>query len=872
MNQVATPHVPNEILTTKLQKPPSRQLMVNRNNLIELINRNQDKKLCLVSAPVGFGKTTLVSQWAASSNKPVAWLSLDERDNDVIRFLTYLIEAIRVIFPTAGKGLLIALRSPQMPQINSVLSQLINEMDALQKAFTIVIDDYHLINNPSINEGLCLLVNQMPFNMNLIIISRDIPKLPLSKLRAKNQLIELNIKDLRFSDIESEYFLNQVMGLSLTKKHIVELEKRTEGWVVGLQLAALSIHGHKDITRFVETFSGSHSFIVDYLVDEVLSQLPEDIHIFLMATSILDRFSAPLCEAILSNDLNQSNANSEKIIEYLERNNLFIIPLDNERCWYRYHHLFMDLLRIRLEKNRKRLSLNYDIIPELHRRASFWYENNHFILEAFYHAVEANDIESASRLVEGGGVPLLYRGAATPVIKWLESLPTSVLDPNPSLRVLYGSALLFVGRVGDVEKNLGMAEYFLNIFPESEKNRNLKGHISAIRATLAIPQNDLAGIIKFSNHAIENLSPLNLSVIAATKWTLGYAYQMQVNNKMARQFYEEALKSSQAIGHFIVTILASIGLGNVFESENQLQLAKNAYKKVLDLAGHLSFPASSVAYLGLSRIAYQQNCIQEAQELIQKAIQLAQHLQNMDILAVCEIFHAKLKLAQGQISETMKLLKKASQSLHENNFSKNMYKVAQVEVRALLYLNDIPSAEHVAKTYDLPIEQIRVHLASDQPTQALSKLESMPHDHSMEILALRARAFFQAGNMEKAVVPLLIALEIAKTEGHIRVFLDEGAPMKMLLLSALQYEIMPDQISYLLEHFIEKAALVDVLTQRELDVLRLIAQGFTNQQICKTLFVSLNTIKGHNQRIFSKLQVKSRTEAILRAQELHLLT
>lgn len=871
MKQALTSSAVNEMLTTKLEKPPSRHVMVDRNHLVDLLHRGQDKRLSLVSAPAGFGKTTLVSQWAANCDRPVAWLSLDERDNDVIRFLTYFIEAIRVVFPTTGIGILVALRSPQLPQLNSVFSQLINELNTLRQDFTMVMDDYHLVDNPFIKQGLCFLVTQMPFHMNLTIISRDIPNLPLSKLRAKNQLTELYVKDLRFTELEAAHFLNQVMGLSLTKKNITELEKRTEGWVAGLQFAALSIQGHKDVTRLIESFAGSHHFVMGYLIDEVLAQLPENVHIFLMATSILERFSAPLCDALLSDDLNHSGWNSQETIEYLVRNNLFVIPLDHERRWYRYHHLFAEILKIRLEKNRAQMSRDHDIFSELHKRASLWYENNHFALEAFYHAVEAKDTENASRLVQGGGVPLLYRGAATPVLHWLESLPSSVLDANPSLNVLFASSLLFVGRVGEVENKLAAAEYALSTFPQNEKNKNLKGQISATRATLAVSQNDLSRIIEFSHHAIENLSPLNLPSLATTKWTLGFAHQMQGNHRMARESYEEALKSSEAIGHFVITVLASIGLGNVFENENQLQLAKNAYKKVLDLDGHLSFPASSVAYLGLSQIAYQQDYIKEALDLIQVAIQLAQHLQNMDTLAVCELFHAKINLAQGQINETIKLLKRASQSLHKNNFSRNMYKVAQVEVLTRLHLTDIPTAEYLVQKYHLPHEQIRVHLASGETAQALSELESMQEDHTIDFLVLQALALFQAGEMEKAMVPLLKVLEITNSEGHLRIFIDEGEPMKMLLTNAIQYRIMPDHINTLLEHFSTNRPLMGPLTIRELEILRLISRGYTNLEISKTLFVSLHTIKGHNQRIFSKLQVKSRSEAILRTQELRLL-
>ncbi|MDG0792436.1 hypothetical protein OMP38_17305 [Cohnella ginsengisoli] len=314
MKQETKSHVTNEVLTTKLEKPPSRQLMVDRNHLLDLLNRGQDKRLSLVSAPAGFGKTTVVSQWASICDRPVAWLSLDERDNDVIRFLTYVIEAIRIVFPNVGNGILISLRSPQLPQIDAVLSQFINELNTMQKAFTMVIDDYHLINNRSIEQGLRFLVAQMPSHMNLTIVSRDIPDLPLSKLRAKNQLMEIGVKDLRFTGIETVCFLNQVMGLSLTKKNIIELEKITEGWVTGLQLAALSIQGNKDGTCLLETdfLAGSRHFVMEYLFDEILVQLPEHILNFLMATSMLERFSAPLCDALLSDELIPTGWNSQK--------------------------------------------------------------------------------------------------------------------------------------------------------------------------------------------------------------------------------------------------------------------------------------------------------------------------------------------------------------------------------------------------------------------------------------------------------------------------------------------------------------------------------------------------------------------------------
>ena len=391
--------------------------------------------MSLISAPAGFGKTTLVSEWAASCRSPTAWFSLDEGDNDLSRFLTYLISALQTISANVGEGLLNVLQSPQPPSTETVLTTLINEITSALDSFVLVFDDYHVIESKAVDDALTFLLEYAPAEMHIVVITREDPHLNLSRYRVRDELTELRANDLRFTPIEAANFLNQVMGLNLTEEDIAILEIRTEGWIAGLQLAALSMQG-QDASSFIQSFTGSHRYVIDYLIEEVLNQQSESVQSFLLRTSILDRLCGALCEAVLLD----SSASGQETLEYLERANMFLIPLDNERRWYRYHHLFVEFLRQRLQYQNPENIAKYQI------RASEWYEKNGLEIEAFQHAVAANDIERAERLIEGDGIPMHFRGAGMDVLNWLTSLPKAELDARPSLWVIYASTLLFVGQ------------------------------------------------------------------------------------------------------------------------------------------------------------------------------------------------------------------------------------------------------------------------------------------------------------------------------------------------------------------------------------------------------------------------------------------
>ncbi len=902
------------ILATKLHIPSPRPKVVSRPRLIERLNEGLYRKLTLISAPAGFGKTTLVSEWLAGCSQPAAWLSLDERDNDPTRFLVYLISALQMVAAqqpsvgTIGEGVLTVLQSPQPPPTESVLTPLLNEITTIPDHFVVVLDDYHLIDAKPVDNALAFLVEHLPPQMHMVMATREDPPLPLARLRARSQLTELRATDLRFTPTEAATFLNQAMGLNLSAEEIAALETRTEGWIAGLQLAALALRGlasqglasqgqllmqgHEDTTDFIKSFTGSHRFVLDYLVEEVLQQQPESVQTFLLRTSILDRMCGPLCDAVLHKGAGQHAASSDAgqaTLEYLERANLFIVPLDAERRWYRYHHLFADLLRQRVTSSAGGEKRG---VAELHRRASQWYEDNGLEIEAFHHAAAANDVERAVRLVEGRGMPLHFRGAVVPVLNWLASLPTSLLDARPSLWVMYASALLFVSQLTDVEHKLQAAEAALQSAAPDDKTRDLVGHIAAIRATLAVTQHQIETIIVQSRRALAYLHPDNLPVRTATTWTLGYAYQLQGDRVAAGQAYSEALAISQAIGHFIITIMTTLGLGSLEEADNQLYLAAQTYQHVLELMGDPPLSVACEAYLGLARLYYEWNDMDAAQQHGQRSIQLARHLENTDRFVACEVFLARLKLAQGDVAGTAVLLAQADQSVRRHNFVLQIPQVAAAQVLMLLRQGQLVAAAQLAQMHALPISQARVYLARGDTAAALAVLGPWRQqveakgwaDERLRTMVLQAVAHQVQGEKATAVKLVGDALALAEPGGFIRLFVDEGLPMAELLSEAAAQGIMPDYVGKLLAVFEAETQkgtaksgmppvqpLGEPLSQRELEVLQLIAQGLSNREISQRLFLALDTVKGHNRRIFSKLQVQRRTEAVARARELGLV-
>jgi LuxR family transcriptional regulator, maltose regulon positive regulatory protein len=650
------------------------------------------------------------------------------------------------------------------------------------------------------------------------------------------------------------------------------------------------LQGHEDATSFIRSFTGSHHFVLDYLLEEVLGQQSERVQTFLLRTSILDRLCGPLCDAVLLD----ASAPGQATLDSLERANLFIVPLDNERRWYRYHQLFADLLRLRLHQSiASSPGDKGKSMAELHIRASQWYENHDLELEAFQHAAAAHDVERAARLVEGKGMPLYFRGAVAPVLHWLESLPKTVLDARPSLWVRYASLLLVNGQPTGVEEKLQAAEAAMPRTEANDTTRNLVGQIAVARANLALTRYQGEAMLAQSRRALEYLHPNNLSSRATAHWTLGIAYNLQGDRAAARPALTEAIALSQASGDIFTTILATLGLGTIQEADNQLYLAAETYRRVLQLAGDPPLPVACEAHLGLARVLYEWNDLDAAQQHGQQSLQLARQYERViDRFMLCEVLLARLKLAQGDVAGAAELLAEAAQSARQQNFVYRMPEVAAAQVLLLLRQGSLSAAAHLAQTHDLPLSQARVHLAQGDPSAALAVLSSWRRqveargwqDERLKVMVLQAVALQAHGDQDQAVQLLGDALSLAAPGGFIRLFVDEGLPMAHLLSAAAALGIMPDYTGKVLaaceaeEQKSENNSspptaqpLLEPLSPRELEVLQLMAQGRSNQEISERLFLALSTVKGHNRNIFGKLQVQRRTEAVARARALGLL-
>ncbi|WP_379352647.1 MULTISPECIES: LuxR C-terminal-related transcriptional regulator [unclassified Paenibacillus] len=868
---------------------------VRRASLINRLNDGLHRRLTIVSASAGFGKTTLVREWLAQSGRPSAWVSLDEGDRNPAEWLMYLSGALGTVGAVFSDAWFSVLRSLDTLPISSLLTALLNEAAAVESPFILVLDDYHTISSNEMDEHLAYFIERMPSNMHLVIIARHMPKLPFPRLRARDQLNEWRGDDLRFMPDETGQFLNGTMGLTLSTEQTELLQIHTEGWVAGLQLAALALQGERNNTRLSQHLTFRNHFALDYLFEEVLQKQSEPVRRFLLCTSVLDRMCASLCDAILPD----SAVCGRDVLDELERANLFLVPLDHERKWYRYHHLFAELLRrqlvnIEYESNHRN---GQESIFELHKRASQWFEGQGYLLEAFNHAAAAHDTARAARLAEGEGMPLHFQGAAYPVLKWLESLPYSALNDHPSLLVMFASVSLFAGRTERLEEMLLSAETVLRSFEPRQRREDLMGHAAAIRAVVAASRYHADEIMEQSLYALALLHPDNKAVRASATWSLGFAHQLLGNRAAAKEAYARAQSVSQTIGHVMIELLAAIGLGNLQQSDNLLPLAASTYLEVLRIGGQLPLPVLCEAHLGLARIYYEWNELELAEQHGAKASEFARQLEAADRLVRCELIDARIKLALGDERGAEEALERAVLAGLRNGGDERMPELSEAQVLAHVAKGQMAAAARLADERKLPIARSRVFLANGDAQAAFVLLSGYAaelsrqerEDERLKVTVMLAVAQKAVGDSSGAERRMAEALQMAEPGGYIRLFTDEGNPMRELLGLAASGGNNQAFASKLLSYFHDEtpveiigqtgqvpvssahSTLAEPLSARELDVLKLIALGLSNHEISERLFLALSTVKGYNRTIYDKLQVKRRTEAVARAREWGLL-
>ena len=809
------------LLLTKFYTPPPRPNIVRRPRLIERLNEGLAKgfKLTLISSSAGFGKTTLISEWAAGLCCPVAWLSLDEGDSDPHRFLTYLIAALQTITPVIGKGASAVLQSPQPPPIETILTAVINDILPLSGSFIMVLDDYHVIESKpvdasnSIDEALAFLVEHAPPQLHLVIATREDPHLPLARLRARGQLTELRAADLRFTPAEATEFLNQVMGLDLSTEIIAALENRTEGWIAGLQLAALSMRGNPNAVGFIQSFTGSHHFVLDYLLEEVLRRQSGRIQDFLLSTSILTRLCGPLCDAVLR-DLVGSGRETEgqETLEYLERANLFIVPLDNERRWYRYHHLFGDILRQRLGQ-----SLSPAEIAEHHLRASVWYEQNGNEAEAFQHALSAGGFGRAAGLAESAYQGMDNRFQMAAWLGWVKKLPDEVVRIRPVLLTQMALSFTDAGEPDASEACLQAAEWCLHgssgemIVADEAQLKPLPGLIAMARAYNAQVQGDLSSTVKYAELALQLIPKGDLFRRAQATITLEVTHWTRGDLEPACSALVNWMNSMQKTDNFVFVVASAFALADMLVVLGRLREAVKTYQHALQLAASSGQDAQQITahhYLGLALLQHEMGDDAAAAAYLQKAEEMGKQTTLVDWSYRWHLAQARLKESGRDLEGALVLLDEARR-FYVKTAIPDTHPVEALKANIYLKQGRLEKAQDWARARGLSTDDeisylsefehivlARVLVAAHQSRgsrssvpQAIGLLERLLQAAEaqqrtgsvIEILVALALAHQTQGNLPPALDALERALTLAEPEGYLQIFMDEGEPMRLLI-------------------------------------------------------------------------------------------
>ena len=884
------------LLETKFHLPKRRRSLVARPRLNERL-RAADAVLTLVSAPAGFGKTTLLMEWLAESalaGHAQAWLSLDQRDNDPALFWTYVVAALQRATPALGAGALSLLSSGQSP-IDAVLAALLNDLHAAPDNVVLVLDDYHVIETADVHEGMASLVEHAPQQLHVVLASRSDPPLPLARLRARGELAEIRAADLRFTRDEVSTYLNDVMGLGIATPDIAALEGRTEGWVAALQLAALSMQGRDDIAGFIASFAGDDRYIVDYLVGEVLQRQSEDVRSFLLQTSILSRLTGSLCDAVTG------QVGGTAMLETLDRANLFLVPLDDRRHWYRYHHLFSDMLRARL------LDEQPKIVGELHRRASVWFEQEGERSEAIHHAMAGDDFDRAADLVELAILAMQQGRREATMRRWFDALPEELFHTRPVLSAGYAGTLMSMGAIEGVEARLRDAERWLDttsgdppagaVVVDKARFRSLPATVAMLRAGLARLGGDVPGTMAYARRALDLVGADDHLERGGAASLLGLAYWTTGDLEAAYRWYSEGMANLERGGYHADLVAGAVTLADIRIAQGRLREAMSIYERGLQRANDQVPPLRGAAdmHVGMSVLLRERGDLDAATRHLMASRDLGEHAGFPQNPYRWRVAMALVREAEGDLDTAFDLLDEAER-VYNGDFSPNVRPISVLKVRVRLAQGDVGYGLTWARERGLSADDdlsyvcefehmtlARVLLAEHAidavrlVDRLLAAAEEGQRTRSViEILVLRALALQARQETAAALASLQRALTLAEPEGYARTFLDEGAPMAALL-GAVAQRGGRDYARHLLAGFSGTArtttgqrALVDPLSERELTVLRLLRSDLSGPDIARELMVSLNTMRTHTKNIYTKLGVSNRRAAVRRAEELGL--
>jgi LuxR family maltose regulon positive regulatory protein len=905
---------PAPLLQTKFYVPRPRRDLVPRPRLIERLDRGSASTLTLISAPAGFGKTTLLAEWlAAGPGRPagerlVAWLSLDQADNGLASFWAYVIAALRTAAPGVGESALALLQAPGPPPIETVLTALLNDLSAAAGDIVLVLDDYHVIDARDVQDGMAFLLDHLPPGLHVVIAGRADPALPLARWRARGELTEIRAAGLRFTPGEAAAYLNETMGLQLTARDVAALEGRTEGWIAALQLAALSMQGRDDVAGFIAGFAGDDRYVVDYLAEEVLQRQPGRVQAFLLQTCILGRLSGPLCDAVTG------QGDGRAMLAALDRGNLFLVPLDDRRRWYRYHHLFADVLRARLLDERP------GQLPELHRRASAWYEQNGETSVAIGHALAAEDFQRAADLVERAVTAMSQARQEATVRSWLEMIPDEIISVRPVLIVAVAWVLLSDGEFGDVEGRLQDAERWLDaaagagagsaaapagmVVANEEEYRRLPGTIETYRAALALARGEPLGAIRHARRALELAPADEHRWRASASGLMAIAFWGSGGLEGAYSAWAECAAGLRRAGHIADIFGCAIGMADIQLAQGRLGAAMRTYEQALQRASEQSGPVlrgTADMYVGMSEVHRERNDLAAATQQLLRSQELGEAMGLPQNRYRWRVAMSRIRQAQGDLGGALELLNEAER-LYMGDMFPNVRPVPALKARVWIAqdrlgealgwaheqgltsdddLNYLREFEHITLARMLLAQRAEPDV--NEAARLLERLllaaeEGQRTGRVIEILVLQALAHQRLGDIPAALACLERAVTLAEPEGYVRVFVDEGPPVASLLKALAKQGIARNYVRRLLAAVAEtgpdspvKQALIEPLSERELDVLRLLGSELDGPAIARELMVSLNTMRTHTKSIYAKLAVTSRRAAVRRAAELGLL-